>query len=197
MTTPNDLGSQLHNNSSPGRAPYGVQPNGRILYPVAWHHGDFNTPGITSTIPGTLGFQVVIACAAGRGDVSRDAGHHVHRHAGRRRTRSGVHMVVRPRRRFGYGPVAGSVAAVARHPHHHLAGARCVGQRGHRFHHGACDAGARQCPAGSASCQRQRVFQLGQPDEDHRARGGRDRQQGRAGSTWISTATGRSTIRRR
>lgn len=61
MTTPNDLGSQLQSDSSPGRAPYGVQPNGRILYPVAWHQGDFNRPGITATIPGTLGFQVVIA----------------------------------------------------------------------------------------------------------------------------------------
>lgn len=37
MTFPNDMGAQIHDNSTPGQTPYGPQPNGRILYTVAWH----------------------------------------------------------------------------------------------------------------------------------------------------------------
>ena len=61
MTTPNDMGSQLYDDSSPGQTPYGLQPNGRILYSAAWHGANFNTPGISSTFEGTIGFQVEIA----------------------------------------------------------------------------------------------------------------------------------------
>ena len=60
MATPNDMGSQLFDDSSPGQSPYGLQPNGRLLYTVAWHGADFNTPGISSTIEGSVGFQVEI-----------------------------------------------------------------------------------------------------------------------------------------
>ncbi|MCA9309584.1 MAG: hypothetical protein KDA21_00125, partial [Phycisphaerales bacterium] len=62
MSVPNAVGSdagggerQLYDDSSPGQAPFGVQPNGRILYSVAWHSGNVNTPGITTTIQGEVG----------------------------------------------------------------------------------------------------------------------------------------------
>jgi hypothetical protein len=60
MTNPNDMGSQLFDDSSPGQTPYGLQPNGRILYTVAWHSGNPDTPGISSTIEGVVGFHVAI-----------------------------------------------------------------------------------------------------------------------------------------
>ena len=60
MATPNQLGPDLYDDSSPGQAPFGLQPNGLILYTVAWHSGTFTTPGISSTIPGTIGFDVDI-----------------------------------------------------------------------------------------------------------------------------------------
>ena len=37
-----------------------MQPNGRILYSVAWHSGNVNTPGITTTIQGEVGLAVMI-----------------------------------------------------------------------------------------------------------------------------------------
>ena len=58
MTSPNDMAPDLFDDSTPGQTPFGLQPNGRILYTVAWHSGDFNTPGISSTIAGQIGFQV-------------------------------------------------------------------------------------------------------------------------------------------
>ncbi|MGP1345991.1 MAG: CARDB domain-containing protein [Phycisphaerales bacterium] len=64
MTTPNDMGSQLFNDSSPGQTPFGVQPNGRILYTVAWHSGNTATPGISTTISGALNAQVSITSPA-------------------------------------------------------------------------------------------------------------------------------------
>ncbi|MFH1742770.1 MAG: SUMF1/EgtB/PvdO family nonheme iron enzyme, partial [bacterium] len=60
MSIPNDLGMELSNDSSPSQAPHGLQPNGRILYSVGWHLGDFDTPGISSTIEGEVGFHVNI-----------------------------------------------------------------------------------------------------------------------------------------
>ncbi|MHB9035901.1 MAG: fibronectin type III domain-containing protein [Armatimonadota bacterium] len=64
MTIPNDMGAQLFNNSTPGITPYGLQPNGRILYTLAWHSGDHDTPGISSTIEGTVGYHIHIASPA-------------------------------------------------------------------------------------------------------------------------------------
>jgi len=60
MTFPNNLGEYLRDDSSPGQTPYGLQPNGRILYSVAWHSGNHNTPGISSTIEGVVGVHVKI-----------------------------------------------------------------------------------------------------------------------------------------
>ncbi|HNU51307.1 MAG TPA: CARDB domain-containing protein [Verrucomicrobiota bacterium] len=60
MTHPNDLGPDLSGDSSPGQAPFGLQPNGLILYTVAWHSGDTNAPGISSTLRGDVGFRVLI-----------------------------------------------------------------------------------------------------------------------------------------
>ncbi|MCK4658828.1 MAG: hypothetical protein KAV82_04835, partial [Phycisphaerae bacterium] len=60
MTTPNNMGTELYDDSSPGQTPYGLQPNGRILYTVAWHSNNPDTPGISSTIEGTIGFRVEI-----------------------------------------------------------------------------------------------------------------------------------------
>lgn len=60
MNTPNDLGPELYDDSSPGQTPYGIQPNGQILYTVAWHSNNTDTPGISSTIEGTVGMHVTI-----------------------------------------------------------------------------------------------------------------------------------------
>ena len=37
-----------------------MQPNGRILYTVAWHSDNPDTPGISSTIEGVVGLHVTI-----------------------------------------------------------------------------------------------------------------------------------------
>ena len=60
MTVPNDLGGELMDDSTPGQAPYGLQPNGQILYTIAWHSNNPDTPGISSTIEGGIGFHVNI-----------------------------------------------------------------------------------------------------------------------------------------
>jgi len=60
MNTPNILGEYLSDDSSPGQVPFGLQPNGLILYAVAWHGGNYNTPGISATIKGKVGFQIKI-----------------------------------------------------------------------------------------------------------------------------------------
>jgi hypothetical protein len=64
MNWPNDMGTELHDNSSPGQCAYGLQANGRILYSVAWHSGNPDTPGISSTIEGAVGFHVDITSPA-------------------------------------------------------------------------------------------------------------------------------------
>jgi len=60
MFYPNSMGGQLYDDSTPGQTPYGLQPNGRILYTVAWHSGNPDTPGISSTIEGEIGFHAEI-----------------------------------------------------------------------------------------------------------------------------------------
>ena len=60
MTTPNDMGSQLWDDSTTGQAPYGLQPNGRILYAVAWHSGNTDSPGISASFEGVIGLHVDI-----------------------------------------------------------------------------------------------------------------------------------------
>ncbi len=60
MTYPNYMGTELFDDSSPGQTPYGLQPNGMILYSLAWHSGNVNTPGISTTIEGLVGFHVDI-----------------------------------------------------------------------------------------------------------------------------------------
>ncbi|MBL7133862.1 MAG: hypothetical protein ISS78_07175 [Phycisphaerae bacterium] len=61
MVLPNDLGAHLSDDSSPGQTPYALQPNGQILYTVAWHSNNHDTPGIASTIEGAIGMHVDIA----------------------------------------------------------------------------------------------------------------------------------------
>jgi subtilase family serine protease len=73
MNFPNNLGSRLHDNSSPSQTPFGLQPNGRILYSVAWHSGDTNTPGISSTIRGGVGFRIQITSPANGLQVNEEA----------------------------------------------------------------------------------------------------------------------------
>ncbi|MCK5000241.1 MAG: hypothetical protein KAS23_11925, partial [Anaerohalosphaera sp.] len=60
MTFPNNMGVDLFDDSSPGQTPFGLQPNGRILYTVAWHSNNTNTPGISSTIKGFIGMHAAI-----------------------------------------------------------------------------------------------------------------------------------------
>ena len=60
MNTPNNMGTELYDDSSPGQTPYGLQPNGQILYTVAWHSNNPDTPGISSTIEGEIGMHVTI-----------------------------------------------------------------------------------------------------------------------------------------
>lgn len=69
MTTPNNMGSELFDDSTPGLTPFGLQPNGQILYSVAWHTGNFSTPGISSTIQGAVGFSVDIAAPANQATI--------------------------------------------------------------------------------------------------------------------------------
>ena len=64
MTFPNDMGATLYDDSTPGQTPYGLQPNGDILYTVAWHSGNHDTPGISSTIEGVVGLHVGITSPA-------------------------------------------------------------------------------------------------------------------------------------
>ncbi len=73
MTFPNSMGAQLFDDSSPGQTPFGLQPNGRILYTVAWHSGNTNTPGISSTIRGGVGFRVRLAAPANTSQFDEEA----------------------------------------------------------------------------------------------------------------------------
>ena len=72
MTTPNDMGASLWDDSSPGQTQYGIQPNGRFFYTLAWHSGNPDTPGISSTIEGGIGFHVAIVEPADGTHVSLD-----------------------------------------------------------------------------------------------------------------------------
>jgi len=73
MIFPNNMGSQLFDDSSPGQTPFGLQPNGIILYSVAWHSGNTNTPGISSTIRGGVGFRIQIAAPANGSQFNEEA----------------------------------------------------------------------------------------------------------------------------
>ena len=59
MTTPNTI-ELLWNDSSTGAVPAGLQPNGEILYSLAWYGGNTDTPAISTTIEGSIGFHVEI-----------------------------------------------------------------------------------------------------------------------------------------
>jgi hypothetical protein len=59
MSTPNVI-TGLFNDSSTGQAPFGLQPNGLILDAVGYHSGNTATPGISSTIDGSLNLVVTI-----------------------------------------------------------------------------------------------------------------------------------------
>lgn len=70
MTTPNVLGASLPDDSTPGQVPFGLQPNGRILYTVAWHSGDRLTPGISTTIEKVAGYSISITAPAGNSEFA-------------------------------------------------------------------------------------------------------------------------------
>ena len=60
----------LQDYSTPGRCPYGLQPNGKYLYTLAWHSGSPANPGISTTIPGGVNqcyvpdnFNNVVGCS--------------------------------------------------------------------------------------------------------------------------------------
>jgi cysteine-rich repeat protein len=63
MTYPNVI-DFLYNDSSTGAVPYGPQPNGAILYSLAWYGGNTDTPAITTTIEGLIGFHADITSPA-------------------------------------------------------------------------------------------------------------------------------------
>jgi cysteine-rich repeat protein len=54
----------LYNDSSTGAVPYGPQPNGEILYSLAWYGGNPDTPAISTSIEGIVGFHVDIKTPA-------------------------------------------------------------------------------------------------------------------------------------
>ena len=59
MKYPNEI-DFLYNDSSTGAVAYGPQPNGEILYSLAWYGGNVDTPAISTTIEGMVGFHVYI-----------------------------------------------------------------------------------------------------------------------------------------
>jgi len=63
MTYPNVI-TLLYNDSSTGAVPYGPQPSGAILYSLAWYGGNTDTPAITTTVEGLIGFHVDITSPA-------------------------------------------------------------------------------------------------------------------------------------
>jgi len=63
MEYPNKI-SFLYNDSSTGAVPYGPQPNGEILYSLAWYGGNPDTPAISTSIEGVVGFHVDIETPA-------------------------------------------------------------------------------------------------------------------------------------
>jgi hypothetical protein len=60
MKSPNDLGSVLWADYTPGEVPFGLQPNGKMLNSLAWYLGNQETPGISTTIDKTNGYRVWI-----------------------------------------------------------------------------------------------------------------------------------------
>lgn len=63
MTYPNTI-TLLYNDSSTGAVPVGPQPNGEILYSLAWYGGNSDTPAISTTIEGAVGFHVEVVSPA-------------------------------------------------------------------------------------------------------------------------------------
>jgi len=59
MKYPNKI-ELLWNDTSTGGVAYGPQPNGEILYSLAWYGGNVNTPAITTSIEGLVGFHVEV-----------------------------------------------------------------------------------------------------------------------------------------
>jgi len=55
----------LYSDCSPSQCPCGLQPNGQILYSCAWHSGSPDTPAISATFEGTVGYHVHITQPAG------------------------------------------------------------------------------------------------------------------------------------
>ena len=50
----------LWDNSSPGQTPFNLQPNGMFFFTLAFHSSNVNTPGISSSIRGTINYQIEI-----------------------------------------------------------------------------------------------------------------------------------------
>jgi hypothetical protein len=69
MNTPNLLGPELFDDSTPGQVPAGLQPNGLLLYPIAFQGGNLFTPGISTTIKGSSSLSVAITSPAGGATV--------------------------------------------------------------------------------------------------------------------------------
>ena len=63
MSNPNVF-TGLYNDSSTGQAPFGLQPNGIVLDAVGFHSGNPQTPGISSTIDGSLNMVLEITAPA-------------------------------------------------------------------------------------------------------------------------------------
>jgi outer membrane protein assembly factor BamB len=64
MSYPNQI-SVLYNDTTTGGVAYGLQPNGEILYSAAWYGGNSDTPAITTSLEGAIGFHVDIASPQG------------------------------------------------------------------------------------------------------------------------------------
>ncbi|MBN2325752.1 MAG: hypothetical protein JXR73_01270 [Candidatus Omnitrophica bacterium] len=64
MITPNYMGESIHNVSSPGQSPHGVQPNGLVLYTIAWNADNIDAPAITTTITSDHYFSTTQSAAS-------------------------------------------------------------------------------------------------------------------------------------
>ncbi|MGB8169466.1 MAG: hypothetical protein WCF18_18345 [Chthoniobacteraceae bacterium] len=73
MNSPNDLTAGLADDSTPGQVPYGLQPNGRVLYPIAWQGGNEFTPGISTTLRSISQFRVGIPSPANGSQFAQGA----------------------------------------------------------------------------------------------------------------------------
>ncbi len=54
----------LRDDSSTGDAPFGIQPNGQVLYPAAWHHGYLNSRASISSSFNAEGFGEPVCTGA-------------------------------------------------------------------------------------------------------------------------------------